>query len=143
MKLELKKIHWSIWKSLASRKKGFWQFILRLFVSPDTITEDLKIGEWQYYRRLNCGSMDIDFSPEFWEQLAIYRKNTTATAEKLNDDDVLRAIRPLENDYLVISTTTENLTFTYKTNSWEPVFYNEEMIDWKCWLAYEGIIAED
>lgn len=143
MKFELKKIHWSIGKFLASRRKGFWQFIFRRFISPDLVQDDLKQGQWLYYRRTKSGEQDIDFSNEFWEQLQEYHTKWSSFAETLDSDNVLKAIRPLENDYLIISISDELLTFSFKSGNWEVVFYDEEMIEWKCWLAYEGVIEED
>lgn len=143
MQFRLKEIHWSIWKSLASRKKGFWQFILRRFISPDSFEDNLEVGEWLFYRRTKMSEMDIDFPPEFWVELKRYYEKWADFNKTFRDDEVLKTIAPVENDYLLISTSKGIVSFTFKSGDWELVFNNEEMIDWKNWLAYKEVIVED
>ena len=72
MQFKLKEIHWSIWKSLASRKKGFWKLVLRRFIAPDDFKDELNVGQWLLYRRTNVGDMDVDFPNEFWNEIKKY-----------------------------------------------------------------------
>lgn len=143
MKLVLKDIKWSIWKSLASRRKGVWQFILRRFISADTVNLDLKIGEWEYYRRSFKGEQKIDFSKDYWIELQSYHTKWESFVESFIDDETLNAIHPRENDYLLLSVEQGIVSYRFEEGNWQLVFKNEELTFWSHWLAYCGVLKEN
>ena len=141
MRLELKEIHWSIWRSLASRKRGFWKLVLKRFIHSSEINEELTLNSWRYYKRTAVSGVEYDLTDDFNEALKAHKEKWDPIALALDTDQVLTAISPKPDDLLKMCIKGENLFFTFSNGSWKVIFGKEEMTTWKYWLAYSGSIA--